>query len=102
MTDHYIDERKRYVAEVKKSFETGYGVNTYEDDYSGSIEQSSSFSLFRFRFMIAVFLFCVYLYCDYTETPIYHYTTEDVVTVISENEFYQKLENYVMIQMMQD
>lgn len=102
MTDHYIDERKRYVAEARKSFGTGYSVNTYEDDYSNNMEQSSSFSLFQFRFLIAVFLFCVYLFCDYTGTPIYQYTTEDIVTAISENEFYQKLENYVMIEMMQD
>ncbi len=103
MTGYDIDERKRYVAEVKKSFEMGYGrMRTDEDDFSGKVEESSSFSLFKLRFLIAVFLFCVYLYCDATGTKISNYSAQDVVTAISENESYQKLENYVMIQMAQD
>ncbi len=94
MTDNYIDERKRYISEVKKSFETGQTTSGYRDE--------ASFSSFRFKFMIAIFLFCIYLYCDYTGTKIGEYTTKDVVDAISENEFYQKLENYVIVEMSQD
>lgn len=102
MTDHYIDERKRYIAEVKKSFQTSYGNSIYQDDDFDYKEEASSFSSFKFKFMIAIFLFCLYLYCDYTGTKVGQYTTRDIVDTISENEFYQKLENYVMIEMSQE
>lgn len=96
MTDGYAERRKEYVANVRKSFEE-------EPQYAGRRQEEEpqrgeGFLFFKVRLFLAVCLFGAVLYCRYTDTKIFQYSPEQIVELVSDNHYYTKLKNYVMIQ----
>lgn len=96
MTDGYAERRREYVANVRKSFEE-------EPQYAGRRQEEERqtgefFSFFKIRLFLAVCLLGAFLYCRYTGTKIFHYSAEQIVELVSDNHYYTKLKNYVMIQ----
>lgn len=95
MTDGYVERRREYVANVRKSF----------DETSDSIEARGEetpkwefFSFFKFRLLFAACLFAGFLYCHYTDTKIFDYSAKQMIELVSDNHYYTNLKNYVMIQ----
>lgn len=96
MTDEYAMRRREYVANVRKSFEE-------EPRFSGrgqeeEVPEGEFFSFFKIRLFLAVCLLGAFLYCHYTDTKIFAYSAEQIVELVSDNHYYTKLKNYVMIQ----
>lgn len=95
MTDGYVERRREYVASVRKSFEEAPGnIEVTREETS----ERDFFSFFKFRLFLAGCFFGAFLYCHYTDTKIFDYSTKQMMELISDNHYYTNLKNYVMIQ----
>lgn len=96
MVEDYVVRRREYVADVRKSFDSI--TNDMEEPASDATEHGSSFLFFKIRLFLALFIFGVFLYYKYTGAGIGNYQAEDVIDIISDNQYYKDLQEYVMIQ----
>lgn len=96
MTDEYAIRRREYVANVRKSFEEE--PRSLRMGQEEEVPESQFFTFFKFRMLLAVCLLGAFLYCRYTDTPIFTYSAEQIMELVSDNHYYTKLKNYVMIQ----
>ncbi len=103
MTNQEIDDRRRYISEVRKSFEY---VGTEQNRSVPKMGQEDAFgeeSAVSFwgkgRFLAAIILFTLFLYANLTGARFFSYSAKDVVTLVEENDLYTKVKDYVMIEM---
>lgn len=96
MTEDYAVRRKEYVADIRKSFDTM--TNDMEDTTSGFSEGGSSILLFKIRLFLSICIFIAFIFCKYTGYDFYSYQAEDVIDILTDNQYYTNLQNYVMIQ----
>lgn len=95
MTDGYAERRRQYVDEIRNSFETDTSMP--KEEWNGGL--SSSYGIFfKIRLILALAVFAVFLYCNYMDIKIGDYSTEKIIEMVSDNHYYTKLQNYVMIQ----
>lgn len=109
MTDSYVEERRRYISEIKKSFENqeennrnGVRGRTYgygSEEEQTSMSEAALLPFLKIRFLIAIVIFAAFLYANLTGYQINSYTTKDVIKMVEENELYTKLTDYVMMEM---
>lgn len=93
--DDYIMKRREYIAEIRRSFDTNDRI--MEDTVSEG-DNSSSILFFKVRFFLALCIFAAFMLCKYTGYTFYVYDTKEVVDIITDNQYYTKLQNYVMIE----
>lgn len=89
-----VDNRKKYVQKIRSSFEDKKYAH-WEEDQETKGEAPDSFSFFKVRLLLAVFIFAAYVLCDQTGTKFYLFSTEDVAEKIEENYDYTNVEKYV-------
>ncbi len=87
----YMDGRREYVARVRDSFAGNDVSDVYET-------KEASFSFAKLSFLIALLLFGTFYYCKTNDITWNGYTTEDVIDIIEENQYYTNLRDYVMIE----
>lgn len=90
-----VDARRDYIQKIRKSFDSPERNYEWErgDETQG---EAGSFSFFKLRLLIAVFIFAAYILCDQTGSMFYHYSTRDIAEKIEENYDYSRVEDYVM------
>lgn len=93
--DDYVMKRREYIAEIRRSFDTNDRI--MEDTVSEG-DNSSSILFFKVRFFLALCIFAAFMLCKYTGYTFYEYDTKEVVDIITDNQYYTKLQNYVMIE----
>lgn len=93
--DDYVMKRREYIAEIRRSFDTKERI--MEDTVSES-DNSSSILFFKLRFFLALCIFAAFILCKYTGYTFYTYDAKEVVDIITDNQYYTKLQNYVMIE----
>lgn len=104
MTNQQIDDRRRYISEVRKSFEyagverDGSVQKMGQEDAALWDENAAAFWR-KGRFLAAIILFTLFLYANLTGTRIFSYSAKDVVTLVEQNDLYTKVKDYVMIEM---
>ena len=89
--------RKAYIQSVRKSFDDP--ERKYEWEYPTDTKgeaNTDSFSFFKVRLLIAVFIFAAYILCDKTNTMFYQYSTKEVAQKIAENYDYSQIKDEVM------
>lgn len=91
-----VNARKAYIQSVRKSFDSPDRKYEWEDISDTKGEATDSFSLFKVRILIAVFIFTAYILCDQTNTMFYHYSTTEVAEKIAENYDYSEAKNNVL------
>lgn len=74
-----VNARKAYIQNVRKSFDSPNRRYEFEKeaDTKGEAQEGSSF--FKLRLFAAAFLFAAYIFCDRTNTEIYHVSTKEVM-----------------------
>lgn len=96
--EDYAIRRREYVQQVRASFdqptEEGYvfvqtGTTTNEEPLD------TTFLGLKIRLTIAVILFCVIFFCKYNSYPIFGMEVAEIIDIISDNQYYTFLQNYV-------
>ncbi|MGN0142522.1 MAG: hypothetical protein ACI4AD_09865 [Roseburia sp.] len=97
MTQDYADQRRAYVAKVRRSFDTEAAGEEYG---SGSTEETTmSFSFFKIRVFIAGILLAAFFAVKFSDAEILGFQSKDFIDIISDNHYYTNLQDYVMIHM---
>ncbi len=82
----YAQERKRYVEEVRRSFNHAQ-PEEYEEE-----PQTGTASFFKVRLLLAVCIFAAFVLCDRTGSRFYNYTTKEVVAMLQQERFQSQLD----------
>lgn len=80
-----VNARKAYIQNIRKSFDSPGKSYEWEQSRETQGEASDSFSFFKVRLLLAVFIFAAYILCDRTNTLFYRYSAGDIVEKIEEN-----------------
>ena len=94
MTDEYAVRRKEYVREIRRSFDHPEEMPDTEP------EEAQTFIpwiFLKIRSVFAVFLMIGFLILKYNQYEFYGYQAKDVIDIISDNQYYTILQDYVMI-----
>lgn len=105
MTDNYVENRRKYVAEVRKSFsdseERSPSSNRYrfenEDEMDMEKKAEGIGAGIKMRLILSVMLFAAFLLCDLTNTSFGGFSSQEILDKIEENYDYTNLQKYVMI-----
>jgi len=84
MTDEYVERRRAYVNEIRRSFDRSEVEN-------GTAEEESQ------PLVPWVFLKIPFLLLKYNAYEFHGYQAKDVIDIISDNQYYTILQDYVMI-----
>ena len=96
--EDYALRRREYVQQIRASFdqpaETGYSyiTNKYENEEATN---DTTFLGLKIRLTIAIILFCVIFFCKYNDYPIIGMEVSEIIDMISDNQYYTFLQNYV-------
>jgi len=85
----YVQARKQYVDEVRRSFQQQEEPDEFEDE----LQETGSASFFKVRLLISVCIFVAFLLCDRTGSRFYHYTTDEIISMMQEEPFQAQLES---------
>lgn len=83
----YAQARKQYVEEVRSSFQ-----HAEQDEYEMEPE-AGAVSFWKVRLLIAVCIFAAFVLCDQTGSRFYHYTTDEIVEMLTEDKFQPQLDS---------
>ena len=83
----YAQARKRYVEEVRRSFNHAE-PDEYQDESGEGTE-----SFFKVRLLIAVCIFGAFVLCDRTGSRFYNYTTDEVIEKLHQEQFQAQLDS---------
>lgn len=94
--EDYAIRRKEYVQQVRASFdqpsEEGY---IYSQTYTDEEPIDTTFLGLKIRLTIAVILFFLIFFCKYNSYPIFGLEVAEIIDMISDNQYYTFLQNYV-------
>ena len=94
MTDEYVERRRAYVNEIRRSFDRPEVEN-------GTAEKESQplvpWIFLKIRIVLAVLLMIAFLLLKYNAYEFHGYQAKDVIDIISDNQYYTILQDYVMI-----
>jgi hypothetical protein len=84
MTVNSLDERRRYVNEVRASFGSPHESRQYGNLDEQPKETTISFTMFKIKFLVAVIIFAGFIYCDLNKITWYGQNTKTVTNKIKE------------------
>lgn len=94
MTDEYVERRRAYVNEIRRSFDRPEVEN-------GTAEEESQplvpWIFLKIRIVLAVLLMIAFLLLKYNAYEFHGCQAKDVIDIISDNQYYTILQDYVMI-----
>ena len=94
MTDEYVERRRAYVNEIRRSFDRPEVEN---DTVEEETQTSVPWIFFKIRMVLAVLLMIGFLVLKYNAYEFHGYQAKDVIDIISDNQYYTILQDYVMI-----
>lgn len=97
MVDDYAVRRREYVAEIRKSFDGEMDGKEEAADSEIPVD-GLPFLILKIKFFVAACILVSFLFCKYNGYDFYRFTPSEVIEMISDNQYYTKLQNYVMIQ----
>lgn len=80
-----VNARKAYIQNVRRSFDEPNRRYEFEKETDTKGETADGSSFFKIRLFIAAALFAAYIFCDKTDTAIYHISTGKVFETIAED-----------------
>ena len=95
MTDEYVEQRRRYVQEVRNSFSdmdakkqkksSGLFVDSgWESEEETDLAGNSA--IWKVKLILSVMLFAAFVLCDRTGTKLFSMETDTIVEKISQNQ----------------
>ena len=94
MTDEYVERRRAYVNEIRRSFDRSEVEN---DTVEEETQTSVPWIFLKIRMVLAVLLMIGFLVLKYNAYEFHGYQAKDVIDIISDNQYYTILQDYVMI-----
>lgn len=94
MTDEYVERRRAYVNEIRRSFDRPEVEN---DTVEEETQTSVPWIFLKIRMVLAVLLMIGFLVLKYNAYEFHSYQAKDVIDIISDNQYYTILQDYVMI-----
>lgn len=94
MTDEYVERRRAYVSEIRRSFDRPEVENGTAEEESQPLV---SWIFLKIRIVLAVLLMLAFLLLKYNAYELHGYQAKDVIDIISDNQYYTILQDYVMI-----
>lgn len=91
-----VNARKAYIQNVRKSFDVQNRKYEFEKEPVTKGEAEEGFSFFKVRLLIAVLLFAGYVFCDRTNTDIYHFSTKEISEKIAHDFNYEDAKEDVL------
>lgn len=79
--------RKQYVEKIRRSFEEQEFEEEEPEPLAGSIV------FIKLRLLAAVFIFAAFILCDRTGSKFYTYTTQEIVSMLQEQQFEPQVES---------
>jgi len=96
--EDYAIRRREYVQQVRASFdqqtEDGYNYTRLRTETDAEPADTIFLGL-KIRLIIAIVLFCVIFFCKYNSYPIFGMEVVEIIDMISDNQYYTFLQNYV-------
>lgn len=85
MTSNRLEERRRYVNEIKASFSDPSKSGQYAD-VSGEAEHqpTDAAAFFKLRLLIAAAIFAAFVYCDQKQVRIHTYNTDQICEYLTQ------------------
>lgn len=80
-----VNARKAYIQNVRKSFDSTDRKYEFERESNITRDTEGGFSFFKVRLCIAVIIFGVYIFCDKTNTAVYHVSMKDISETIAKD-----------------
>lgn len=93
--EDYAMRRKEYVQQIRASFDHPEQGDAYPPVNTEEIPLDSSLLWFKIRLMIALIIFCVIFFCKYNSYPFLGIEVSEIIDMISDNQYYTFLQNYV-------
>jgi len=78
-----VEERRRYVEQVKASFGSESGVKKDPMDFD-TTDEEANFSFFKIKIFIAFLIFVAFVYCDQFNISYKNYKTNTVIEKLQE------------------
>ena len=94
MMDEYVERRRAYVNEIRRSFDRSEMEN---DTAEEEAQTSVPWIFLKIRMVLAVLLMIGFLLLKYNAYEFHGYQAKDVIDIISDNQYYTILQDYVMI-----
>ena len=94
MTDEYVERRRAYVNEIRRSFDRPEVENGIAEEESQPLVP---WIFLKIRIVLAVLLMLAFLLLKYNAYELHGYQAKDVIDIISDNQYYTILQDYVMI-----
>ena len=94
MIDEYVERRRAYVNEIRRSFDRPEVEN---DTVEEETQTSVPWIFLKIRMVLAVLLMIGFLVLKYNAYEFHGYQAKDVIDIISDNQYYTILQDYVMI-----
>ena len=94
MTDEYVERRRAYVNEIRRSFDRSEVEN---DTVEEETQTSVPWIFLKIRMVLVVLLMIGFLVLKYNAYEFHGYQAKDVIDIISDNQYYTILQDYVMI-----
>lgn len=94
MTDEYVERRRAYVNEIRRSFDRPEVEN---DTVEEETQTSVPWIFLKIRMVLAVLLMIGFLVLKDNAYEFHGYQAKDVIDIISDNQYYTILQDYVMI-----
>ncbi len=91
-----VNARKAYIQNVRKSFDSPGREYEFKREPDTKGEAAEGFSFFKIRLVAAALLFAAYIYCDRTNTVVYHVSTKEVMEKIEADFDYEKARNEIV------
>ena len=96
MTDEYVEQRRRYVQEVRNSFSDMDTKKQKKSNglYTGSewaqkedeMDMVGSSAIWKVKLILSIMLFAAFVLCDRTGTKLFSMETNTIVEKISKNQ----------------
>ena len=97
--EEYAIRRREYVQQIRASFDQPtkerYNNYAYSDAEAQEEPLDTTFLGLKIRLTIAIILFCVIFFCKYNSYPIFGLEVAEIIDMISDNQYYTFLQNYV-------
>lgn len=84
MTVDSLEERKRYINQIKASFHDPGKSSRYRDLGMEEAPARPEFGMFKVKALLAVVIFGAFVYCDRNEVTFYKQNTDTVYERIAE------------------
>ena len=100
MTEDYIEQRRRYVQQIRESFQDEASMKkqpayiSHSDWEKEEADTVGSAAFWKVKVILSVMLFAAFVFCDRTDVKLFQLSPQTITEKIQENNILPKDENW--------